>query len=113
MRGSRGGRPGGLGFREPISKAEEGAHFPALVPVLLGFRYPRIRETERVFVVSNGVDHRVGCFHQDVFPFRFVVFEPLASFDRANCVTEKLHHSQVSYFFGGRGEAEMFRNQVL
>jgi hypothetical protein len=28
-----------------------------------------IREAERVFVSSNEVDHRVGCFHQDVFPF--------------------------------------------
>jgi hypothetical protein len=59
----------GLGFREPISEAEEGAYFPAFIPALLDFTRALIREAERVFVSANGVDHRVGCFHQDGFPF--------------------------------------------
>jgi hypothetical protein len=58
-----------LCFREPISQTEEGADFPAFIPALLDFGDALIREAERVFVSSNEVDHRVGCFHQDVFPF--------------------------------------------
>jgi len=61
--------PDGLGFRDPISQAEKGADFPALIPALLDLRGARIREAERVFVISNRVNHRIGCFHQDVFPF--------------------------------------------
>jgi hypothetical protein len=59
----------GSGFREPIPETEEGTDFPAFIPALLDFAGALIREAERVFVSSNGVDHRVGCFHQDVFPF--------------------------------------------
>jgi hypothetical protein len=58
-----------VGVREPVSQAEEGADFPAFVPALLHLGDALIREAERVFVSSNEVDHRVGCFHQDVFPF--------------------------------------------
>jgi hypothetical protein len=58
-----------LCFRQPVSEAEEGADFPAFVPALLDLGNTLIREAERVFVSSNEVDHRVGCFHQDVFPF--------------------------------------------
>jgi hypothetical protein len=58
-----------LGFREPISQAEKSSDFPAFIPALLNLRGSRIREAERIFVISNRVDHRVGCFHQDVFPF--------------------------------------------
>ena len=57
------------GFREPVSQAEVGADFPAFIPALLHLGDALIREAERVFVSSNEVDHRVGCFHQDVFPF--------------------------------------------
>jgi hypothetical protein len=57
------------GFREPIPQAEVGADFPAFIPALLDLGDTLIREAERVFVSSNEVDHRVGCFHQDVFPF--------------------------------------------
>ena len=64
--------PGGSGFREPVSQAEEGADFPAFIPALLHLGDALIREAERVFVSSNEVDHRVGCFHQDVFPFWFI-----------------------------------------
>jgi hypothetical protein len=49
-----------LGFREPVSEAEEGADFPAFIPALLDLRGPHIREAECIFVISNGVDHRVG-----------------------------------------------------
>ena len=56
-------------LRQPVPQAEEGADFPAFIPALLYFRDPLIREAERVFVGANEVDHRVGCFHQDVFPF--------------------------------------------
>jgi hypothetical protein len=59
----------GLSFGEPIPETEEGADFPAFIPALLDFTRALIREAERVFVSANGVDHRVGCFHQDVFPF--------------------------------------------
>jgi hypothetical protein len=62
----------GLGFREPVSQAEEGADFPAFVPALLHLGGALIRKAERVFVSSNEVDHHVGCFHQDVFPFWFI-----------------------------------------
>jgi hypothetical protein len=62
----------GLGFGEPIPETEEGTYFPAFIPALLDFTRALIREAERVFVSSNGVDHRVGCFHQDVFPFWFI-----------------------------------------
>jgi len=61
-----------LCFREPVSEAEEGADFPAFIPALLDLGDTLIREAERVFVSSNEVDHRVGCFHQDVFPFGFI-----------------------------------------
>jgi hypothetical protein len=61
--------PNRSGFREPVSQAEKSADFPAFIPALLNLRGPRIREAERIFVISNRVDHRVGCFHQDVFPF--------------------------------------------
>jgi len=57
------------GFRQPVSYSEEGADFPAFIPALLHLGDTLIREAERVFVSSNVVDHRVGCFHQDVFPF--------------------------------------------
>jgi hypothetical protein len=61
-----------LGFREPISETEKSADLPAFIPALLHLGGALIRETERIFVSSNGVDHRVGCFHQDVFPFWFI-----------------------------------------
>ncbi len=60
---------GGLCFRQPIPEAEVGTDFPAFIPALLDLGDTLIREAERVFVSSNEVDHRVGCFHQDVFPF--------------------------------------------
>ena len=59
----------GSGFREPISEPQVGADFSAFIPALLHLGYTLIREAEGVFVSSNEVDHRVGCFHQDVFPF--------------------------------------------
>ena len=68
-----------LGFREPVSQAEEGADFPAFIPGLVYLGEALIREAERVFVSSNVGDHRVGCFHQDVFPFWLFIrtlFEP-------------------------------------
>jgi hypothetical protein len=60
------------GFGEPVSEAEKSADFPAFIPALLYLAGPLVREAEGVFVSSNGVDHRVGCFHQDVFPFWFI-----------------------------------------
>jgi hypothetical protein len=56
-------------FRKPISHPEIGADFPAFIPALLDFRHALVREAEGVSIISNGVDHRVGCFHQDGFPF--------------------------------------------
>ena len=90
MGGAAGGP--GLGFGDPISKTEKGAHFPAFVPALLDLGIAHIRETERVFVSSNGVDQRVGCFHQDLFPFGFYLFEPSLSLKNAN-LGEELAHS--------------------
>jgi hypothetical protein len=78
------GAAGGLCLRDPISQTEEGADFPAFIPALLHLGDALIRGAERVFVVSNGVDHHVGCFHQDVFPFWFVLFEPYLSLNNAN-----------------------------
>ena len=60
---------GQSGFREPVPQPEVGADFSAFIPALLHLGYTLIREAEGVFVSSNEVDHRVGCFHQDVFPF--------------------------------------------
>jgi hypothetical protein len=76
----------GLGVGHPVSQAEELADFPAFVPALIYFRTALIREAERVFVYSNQLDHHVGCFHQDVFPFWFM-FEPSISLKDANSVT--------------------------
>ena len=59
----------GLGFGEPIPETEEGTYFPAFIPALLDFTRTLVRDAEGVFVSANGVDHRVGCFHQDGFPF--------------------------------------------
>ena len=77
-----------LGFREPVPEAEKGANIPAFIPALLDLVDACIREAERVFVGSNEVDHRVGCFHQDVFPFSLFMFEPPPSLKDANYVTE-------------------------
>ena len=59
----------GLCFRQPIPEPQVGADFPAFIPALLYLGDTLIRKAERVFVSSNEVNHRVGCFHQDVFPF--------------------------------------------
>ena len=66
----------GLGFGEPIPETEEGTYFPAFIPALLDFTRTLVREAEGVFMSANGVDHRVGCFHQDGFPFWVCLFEP-------------------------------------
>jgi hypothetical protein len=81
-------RDPGLGFREPVSKAEKGANLPAFIPALLDLVDARIREAECIFVGSNRVDHHVGCFHQDVFPFWLPMFEPSLSLNDANSATE-------------------------
>ncbi len=72
------------GLPHPISEAEEFTHFPAFIAALLHLRGALIRHAEGVFVCSNEVDHHVGCFHQDVFPFRLLLFESLFSLNDAN-----------------------------
>ncbi len=65
-----GGDDSGLG--EPIAQAQESADLPAFVAALLNLATARIREAERIFVISNCIDHCVGYFHKDVFPFGFI-----------------------------------------
>ena len=80
---------GGLGFREPISQPETFANLSTFAAGLLGLRGSRRRRAEGVFIHSNAINH-VGYFHQDQFPFSFVVFEPSFSLNDANLVSAHL-----------------------
>ncbi len=88
----------GSGFRKPISKAEIGADFPALVPALVHFGKARIGGAKRVFVSSNGVDHSVGCFHKDGFLSGFCWFEPWSSLNDAKDSWSSPPSSYLSIF---------------